>query len=108
VIARAEPALFRDLLAAAQERFVFDKGPIALSTTEDDIRSLPSVGDSELASTFLDDFRGRQLLQVTAPFLLQEEPRRREILTVVFAHRDEWEQNVGAAVQRHVSAFRLT
>ena len=44
-----------------------------MATGEDDIRSLPGVEDARLEATFLDDFRGRQLLHVTARSLAQDE-----------------------------------
>lgn len=65
-IARAEPALFREILRAAQERFAFDKVGAAISTNEEDVRFLPEVPDAELERTFFDDPRGRQLLHVSA------------------------------------------
>lgn len=66
LLARTDAALFRAALLSAQEHFVFDKGNSALSTTEDDIRTLPDVEPAELERVFLDDLRGRQLLHVTA------------------------------------------
>lgn len=65
LIARLDAALFRGVLTCAQEHFAFDKQCGALSTTEDDVRALPDVPDSELERVFLDDARGRQLLHVT-------------------------------------------
>ena len=65
-IARTEPARFREILRAAQERFAFDKVGAAISTNEEDVRFLPEVADVELERTFFDDPRGRQLLHVAA------------------------------------------
>ena len=65
-IARAEPAFFREILRAAQERFAFDKVGAVISTNEEDVRFLPEVSDAELERTFLEDPRGRQLLHVAA------------------------------------------
>src|SRR4029077_9014092 len=62
VVARVEPALFREVLHSAQEHFVFDKVGAAISTNEEDVRFLPEVSDAELERTFLEDARGRQLL----------------------------------------------
>ncbi len=64
--ARVEPALFREILRAAQERFAFDKVGAVISTNEEDVRFLPEVSDTELERTFLEDSRGRQLLHVAA------------------------------------------
>ena len=65
-IARVEPALFREVLRAAQEQFAFDKVGAPISTNEDDVRFLPEVSDAELERTFFDEPRGRQLLHVSA------------------------------------------
>lgn len=72
LIARLDAALFRSVLACAQQHFAFDKQRGALSTTEDDVRALPDVPDSELERVFLDDARGRQLLHVTASSVASE------------------------------------
>jgi hypothetical protein len=73
VLASRDAALFRRVLACAQEHFALDKPRGAIATTEDDIRMLPEVDDADLARVFLDDFRGRQLLYVTAPSIFDDE-----------------------------------
>ncbi len=65
-IARTEPALFWEILRAAQEQFPFDKVGEPISTNEEDVRFLPEVADAELERTFFDEPRGRQLLHVAA------------------------------------------
>ena len=72
VVARRDASLFRELLSTAQEHFVFDKGRAVHSTSEEDIRGLPLVADTELETTFLDDPRGRQLLHVTAASVAED------------------------------------
>ena len=65
-LARTEPALFREMLRAAQEQFAFDKVGAPISTNEEDVRFLPEVPDADLERTFFDEPRGRQLLHVSA------------------------------------------
>ncbi|MEQ1861900.1 MAG: tagaturonate epimerase family protein [Chthoniobacteraceae bacterium] len=72
-LAVADAALFRRVLACAQEHFAFDKPRAGISTSEDDIHALPDVPDADLERTFLDDFRGRQLLHVTARSIFADE-----------------------------------
>lgn len=66
VLARRDGGLFRELLIEAQQHFPLDKDGFELSTTEDDVHTLPDVADDELERIFLDDLRGRQLLHATA------------------------------------------
>ena len=105
LVARLEPALLRDLLFAAQEHFVLDKGPHALSTGEEDVRSLPSVEDLQLEAMFLDDSRGRQLLHVTAQSLVRDEERRGRLSTFFARHSEELEKLLVAIFRRHLDAL---
>jgi hypothetical protein len=101
VIARCDAALFRELLTAAQEQFVFDKGRAALSTSEEDIRGLPLVGDRQLEATFLDDPRGRQLLHVTADSLVRAFSER--VTAVLAREMTQVEAVISSAVARHLA-----
>lgn len=65
VVARAAPAMFREILVLAQERFSFERQLKPVSLSEDEVRFLPDVPDAQLESVFLGDARGRQLLDVT-------------------------------------------
>jgi hypothetical protein len=105
VVARHEPPLFREMLVVAQERFAFDKGSHALNTTESDIQSLPQVPDTELETTFLDDFRGRQLLHVTADSVLADEARAERLTEVFTTHHEELGTLVAASVDTHLAAM---
>ncbi len=104
--AKFDPAFFRALLAAASEQFAFDKEPHALSTGEDDIRSLPDVPDTLLETTFLDDFRGRQLLHVTAQTLVAEAASRERITRLISTYHSEFESLVLETVQQHLNALK--
>ena len=101
-IARAEPALFRELLRAAQERFAFDKVGAAISTNEEDVRFLPEVSDTELERTFLEDPRGRQMLHVAARSLSDHPPLRAALAAHAILHRELFAESVA----RHLAALR--
>ena len=105
VIARTEPALFREVLVCAQEHFVFDRIRHAISTSEEDVRFLPDVTDAELERTFLEDPRGRQLLHVTARSILAEPRVADPLQAALAAHADKHRGLVEAAVSRHLAAL---
>jgi hypothetical protein len=105
LLARFQPAIFRELLLAAQEHFVLDKGPHALSTGEEDVRSLPGVEDSRLEASFLDDFRGRQLLHVTARSLVLDEERRGRLSEFFAQQKEELERLMSALFHLHLEAL---
>lgn len=79
-LARRQPEIFRRWLCAAQEMFPFAANGMALAITEEDIHVLPQVGDAELASTFLGDVRGRQLLLSTFHDVLRSDRPLREAI----------------------------
>lgn len=103
ILARHEPDLIRALLPVAQDRFAFDKPNAEFATTEDDIRSLPDVSDSDLERVFVEDFRGRQLLRFTAPSLLQHETLGPQIRATLDLHRELHAELVDAEVRRHLA-----
>jgi hypothetical protein len=105
ILARRIPALLRSLLAQAQDRFAFDKPNVELATTEDDIRMLPDVPDSELERVFVDDFRGRQLLRFTAPSLLSHETCGPAIGEAIERDRQLHAQLVEAEARRHFAPW---
>lgn len=102
-LARVEPDLLRAVLREAQEHFVFAKIGHLVSTTEDDVRFLPDVPDAELERTFLDDFRGRQLLQLTAGSIALEPVRE-----ALIKHGTLFHELVAAQLDRLLSALTAT
>jgi hypothetical protein len=105
ILARQEPGLLRALLPVAQERFAFDKPNAELATTENDIRTLPDVPDSELESVFVDDFRGRQLLRFTAESLLNHEVHGRSLRETIERNRRLHRELLEAEARRHFAAW---
>jgi len=77
-LAHSQPETFRRWLCAAQEMFPFSTHGMSLAITEEDIHALPQVGEADLAATFLDDTRGRQLLLTTFPDVLRSDRTLRE------------------------------
>ena len=100
-IARTEPALFREILRAAQEHFAFDKVGAAISTNEEDVRFLPEVSDAELERTFLEDPRGRQLLHVSARSMVGDPA----LATALVTHAELHRELLGESVNRHLAAL---
>ena len=100
-IARAEPALFREILRAAQERFTFDKVGAPISTNEEDVRFLPEVADAELERTFLEDPRGRQMLHVSARSQATDPALRAALEKHAGLHRELFAESVA----RHLDAL---
>jgi hypothetical protein len=105
LMAKLEPALLRELLVVAQERFVFDRPDVEVATTEDDIRTLPDVPDSELERVFVDDFRARQLLRFTATSLLNHEVHGRALRDAIERNRHLHEELVEAETRRQFAAW---
>ena len=106
VIARVEPALFREILRTAQEHFVFDKVSAPISTNEEDVRFLPEASDAELERTFLEDVRGRQLLHVTARSILGEPPLADPLRATLATHSALHHELLSASVARHLAALQ--
>ncbi len=101
-IARVEPALFREILRAAQGQFAFDKVGAVISTNEEDVRFLPEVSDAELERTYLEDNRGRQLLHVAARSLAND-PALRAALTV---HARLHRELIAESLAKHLDTLR--
>jgi hypothetical protein len=64
-LAQKDPAKFRDWVKVAHQAFPTAAERWEISTTEDDVRFLPTVADDALVSTFLETMQGRQLLLAT-------------------------------------------
>ena len=107
VVARVEPALFREILRSAQEHFVFDKVSAPIFTNEEDVRFLPEASDAELERTFLEDVRGRQLLHVTARSILGEPPLADPLRAALAAHSALHHELLSASVARHLAALQV-
>jgi hypothetical protein len=104
LLARSDGALFRRVLICAQEHFVFDKTG-DLSTTEEDVRTLPDVPDHELERVFLDDPRGRQLLHVTARSIFAETALHEPLTAFLTAAAPKIAAALARQAESHATAF---
>jgi hypothetical protein len=102
VVARCDPTLFREVLDAAQACFPLERTNRIHATTEDDVRFFPLVEDCLLESTFLDDFRGRQLLYTAVPVLAEDS----RLTAVLDREQDAVSRLIHAAAERHAGAVR--
>jgi len=103
VVARRDPGLFRETLSEAQVRFAMEKTNRISATTEDDIRSLPLVDDALLEITFLEDFRGRQLLYAVAPAMAADA----RLASLLDSEKDEVAALIDVAAERYAVAIRM-
>jgi tagaturonate epimerase len=65
VAARAEPALFADIVRYSGGRFADDKASYHISVTDTQVPGLVGCADDERERLFLDEDAGRQILHVT-------------------------------------------
>jgi hypothetical protein len=105
VAARERPSMFREFLFFAQERFVFDKPSYVTATTEDDIRTLPDVPDGQLEPTFVDDFRGRQMLDVATKALAATADWKGRVDAFLRDHATSIGESIVARMQQHAQAL---
>jgi hypothetical protein len=103
VLARVEPALFREVLARAQEHFPIDASGRCRFTTEEDVRSLPLCEDAALEAFFLDDPRGRQLLHVTGQSVLADDTLRERLRAALATHADLYGRLATGCIGRHLA-----
>lgn len=92
--ARHAPALFRDIVAFAFERFEEDRATYHVSTDLTVVPSPQEVADEALEETYLEEDNARQLLHITYGSVLSaeenERPRFRDrFFELLDAHEDE-------------------
>lgn len=105
LFARLDPRLLRDALVCAQMHFGVFRSREILSLTEEDVRSLPEVGDAELEAFFIDDPRGRQLLHVGQQPILMDPGLRERLAEALHRHADPYRALLAECVERHLSPF---
>ena len=105
-----DPALFREILGFAFQRYEEDKASYHVSADPSKVRKPDDLSDAELASV-LDTFDGRQLLHVTFGSVLTEENPaggyrfRDRLLFVLDANEDAHYQVIEAHFDRHLAPF---
>ncbi|MFQ5857573.1 MAG: tagaturonate epimerase family protein [Anaerolineae bacterium] len=98
VVAQVEPALFRQILAYAIERYPEDRATYHVSA---DLARIP-LADA-YPSALLDQFDARQVLHVTFGSMLDRFGR--EILSVLAAHEEAHYAALEAHFEKHLSPF---
>ncbi|MBN1313770.1 MAG: hypothetical protein JXB30_20375 [Anaerolineae bacterium] len=102
-IAQVDPALFRDILGLAHERYETDKASYHVSADLSKVPTSDALADDELASV-LELFDGRQVLHVTFGSVLD---RFGQQLKDVLAANEETHYTVLAShFARHLEPFR--
>ena len=110
VIGQVEPALFREILAFAFERYGEDKATYHVSAVPSKVPQPQELKDSQLTG-ILDLFDGRQLLHVTYGSVLQaknadgSERFRGRLLATLKAHEEEHYAIVSAHIAKHIEPF---
>ena len=110
-VATVDPALFREILAFAFERYDTDRATYHVSATTSQVRRPDRLKDNELAGV-LDVNAGRQLLHVTYGSVLTAgggKPRFKErILTTLKRHEETHYEIVAKHIRRHVAPMSYT
>lgn len=102
VVAQVEPALFREIMAYAIERYPEDRATYHVSA---ELSKVPAPGTPAYAypSALLDQFDARQVLHVTFGLMLDRFGR--EILSVLAAHEEAYYAALEAHFEKHLSSF---
>ena len=109
-IADLDPALFREILGFAFQRYDEDKASYHVSADPSKVSKPEDLGDAELA-TALDTFDGRQLLHVTFGSVLTEENPdggyrfRDRLLSVLDANENAHYKVIEAHFDKHLAPF---
>jgi len=109
--ARHAPALFREMIAFAFERFQEDRKTYHVTTDLDAIPVPESVSDEALEEAYLGEDDGRQLLHITYGSLLsaerEGEPRFRDrLFSLLDAHETEHYEALRSHLLDHIHGIR--
>ena len=107
VLAVREPALFREILAFARERYETDKATYHVSADLANVPAPEELADDAL-STLLDQFDARQALHVTYGSVLTADDGRHfrgRLLEAVKTHEDLYAEVLEKHIGRHLEAF---
>jgi len=107
VLAVREPALFREILAFARERYETDKATYHVSADLANVPAPEELADDAL-STLLDQFDARQALHVTYGSVLTADDGKRfrgRLLEAVKTHEDLYAEVLEKHIGRHLAAF---
>jgi len=109
VIARHDPALFREIVRYSFQNYEKDRKTYHIGTELSMIPIMDEVGDEDLGLRFLDDDHGRQMLHVTFGSILTAKARhggwlfRDRIREVLIENEEEYYQTIAEHIGRHIS-----
>ncbi len=106
VTASFDPALFREIMAFAIERYEIDRASYHVSAELAKVPALETLGDADL-SGLLDQLVARQVLHVTyGSVLTSERGFKQRLLAGLAAHEEEHYAALEAHFRRHLMPFR--
>jgi len=111
IIARHAPALLREIVDFAFERFEEDRKTYHVTTDLDAIPAPDDVSQSDLEATYLDDDDGRQLLHLTYGSVLSAtengSPRFKDrFFEVLHAHENEHYETLEKHFRHHLRGLQ--
>jgi len=101
-VAQVEPALFREILAYAIERYPEDRATYHVSAELAKVPALDTLADADLPA-LLDQFDARQVLHVTFGSMLDRFGK--EILSVLAGHEAAHYAALEAHFEKHLLPF---
>jgi hypothetical protein len=103
-IAQLNPALFRQIMDFAVERYPTDRATYHVSAEASKVPHIKTWADAQLP-TLLDDFHGREVLHVTFGSVLNHAPFRQPFFDTLRADEETYYQMLERHFDRHLSPF---
>lgn len=104
-IAALDPALFREIVVFAIERYPVDRASYHVSADERKVADVSALGDGRLAS-LLDEFHAREVLHVTFGSVLKEPRFNQRFFAALRGSEETYYQLLEKHFIRHLSPFR--
>ncbi|HXW00283.1 MAG TPA: tagaturonate epimerase family protein, partial [Anaerolineae bacterium] len=103
-IAKLNPALFRDIVAFALERYPTDRATYHVSAEVNKVPDVAKWPDDQLPA-LLNDFHGREVLHVTFGSVLNHPPFREPFFATLRSHEETYYELLEAHFDKHLSPF---
>lgn len=103
-VATLDPALFREIVDFALERYPTDRATYHVSAEVAKAPDVHELADSDLPA-FLDDFHGREILHVTFGSVLNYAPFRAPFFAVLRSNEEIYTQIVETHFNKHFAPF---
>jgi hypothetical protein len=101
-VAQVAPALFREILALARERYETDRATYHVSAELGKVPTSGALGDADLPG-LLDQFDARQVLHMTFGSVVDQFGQR--LLATLEVHEEVYSNMLNTHFQRHLSPF---